>query len=696
MTTIRNDPASVRVPEPGELISGRYVVEGILGQGSSGVVLAVREGARPLALKLFTRQGDEVLARFHRERSALNTLRHPAVVIATDAGQHETTPFLVMERLSGRPLRRVHDALPPWTGGPASPELVAVVRPVLRLLEVLDALHQRGWIHRDLSPSNVLVEDDGRVRLLDLGLAAPFGVHGRAGTVGYMAPEQATGRELGPPADLFSCGALLYQLLTSQLPWGRLRGVELLRQQLTQAPSPPHLREPGVPPALSAAVLALLRVDPADRPQRATDAKALLEQALAGEPQESGARELGGAFVGRHRELAAIGALLDEAARGGRVPPLVFVGEAGTGKSRLIEEALSMALLRGFSLLRMPRGATPLEQLSRCVLVTPGGVTPSPERRAEDEPCPHQLIAELLQRLGPAAPCLVVNDDYGEQDHLGPPLLQAALPAGVGLIATARREPDLPEDGFDLQLLGALSETDLRALLGDDDGVLARLLADASDGNPLLATHTLRGWLQSGRVRRRESGWEMAPGLVMEVELGADLPIPERLAASLRDRAQSTTPEGRRLLDALAALGGSGTRGMLRSTGALEPGRVDETVDALVGAGLVVAAPGPPAFLRLFHRRAAEVLVQALRPSTVRRWASAALEADPELPDAYRLRLLHRAGRIYEAARIELALAERLEAEGDRLGARSLYLAAAGALAGEERAAAEAGAARCR
>lgn len=696
MTTIRNDPASVRVPEPGEQISGRYVVEGILGQGSSGVVLAVREGARPLALKLFTRQGEEVLARFHRERSALNALRHPSVVIATDAGVHDGTPYLVMERLDGRPLRAVHDPLPPWTGGPASPELIAVVRPVLRLLEVLDALHQRGWVHRDLSPSNVLVEDDGRVRLLDLGLAAPFGVHSRAGTVGYMAPEQATGRELGPPADLFSCGALLYQLLTGQLPWGRLRGVELLRQQLTQAPSPPHHREPGVPPALSAATLALLRVDPADRPQRALDAKALLEQALAGEPQESGAGELGGAFVGRQAELAAVDALLDEAARGGRPRPLVFVGEAGTGKSRLIEEALSAALLRGFSLLRLPRGATPLDQRARCVLVTPGGVTPSPERRAEDEPCPHQLIAELLSQLGPAAPCLVVDDDLGEQDPLGPALLLVELPPGVGMLATARREPETPEDRLQLHLLGALTEADLAELLGDGAGVLARLLADASDGNPLLATYTLRGWLQSGRVRRRDGGWEMAPGLGMEVELGADLPIPERLAASLRDRAQTTTPEGRRLLDALAALGGSGTRGMLRSTGALEPGRVDETVDALLGAGLVVAAPGPPAFLRLFHRRAAEVLVQALRPSTVRRWASAALEADPELPDAHRLRLLHRAGRIYEAARIELSLAERLEAEGDRLGARALYLAAAGALAGDERQEAEAGAARCR
>jgi hypothetical protein len=387
---------------------------------------------------------------------------------------------------------------------------------------------------------------------------------------------------------------------------------------------------------------------------------------------------------------------LDEAARGERPSPLVFVGEAGTGKSRLIEEALSLALLRGFSLLRLPRGATPLDQLNRCVLVTPGGATETPERRVEDEPCPHQLIAELAQRLGPAAPCLVVNDDLGEQDHLGPALLLAELPPGVGMIATARREPALPEDRLHLRLLGALSEADLHELLGEGAGVLARLLADASDGNPLLATHTLRGWLQSGRVRRRDAGWEIAPGLGREVELGADLPIPERLAASLRDRAQSTTPEGRRLLDALAALGGCGTRGMLRSTGALEPGRVDETVDALLGSGLVVTAPGPPAFLRLFHRRAAEVLVRALRPSTVRRWASAALEADPELPDAYRLRLLHRAGRIYEAARIELSLAERLEAEGDRLGAQGLYLAAAGALAGDERAQAEAGAARCR
>ncbi|MBK9647344.1 MAG: hypothetical protein IPO67_19665 [Deltaproteobacteria bacterium] len=190
MTMIRNDPASVHVPEPGELISGRYVVEGILGQGASGVVLAVREGARPLALKLFTRQGEEVLARFHRERSALNTLRHPAVVIATDAGVHEATPYLVMERLNGRPLRQNHEALPPWTGGPASPELVAVVRPVLRLLEVLDVLHQRGWVHWRPLPVERLRRTMAVCAWLDLGLAAPFGVHSWAGTVGYMAPSR--------------------------------------------------------------------------------------------------------------------------------------------------------------------------------------------------------------------------------------------------------------------------------------------------------------------------------------------------------------------------------------------------------------------------------------------------------------------------------------------------------------------------
>ena len=90
VTTIRNDPASVHVPEPGDLISGRYVVEGILGQGASGVVLAVREGSRPLALKLFTRQGEEVLARFHRERSALNTLRHPCLLYTSPSPRDRT------------------------------------------------------------------------------------------------------------------------------------------------------------------------------------------------------------------------------------------------------------------------------------------------------------------------------------------------------------------------------------------------------------------------------------------------------------------------------------------------------------------------------------------------------------------------------------------------------------------------------
>lgn len=686
------NPASGPPPAPGALIGGRYVVEGVLGQGGSGVVLAALDGDRPCAVKLYHQGRSSLLQRFHREREALLHLRHPGVVVAFDAGWHGDTPYLVMERVQGRPPAPLRQELPPWTEGPAHPALVEAARPILRLLDILEAVHAQGWVHRDLSPANLLVEASGRVRLLDLGLAVPSGEGLRMGTWGWMAPEQALGRETGPAADLYSCGALLYHLLTGAAPWRGLRGAELLRLQLTGALVPPSERNPAIPAPLSAAILALMSPNPAGRPPDAASARRLLTRALEGdaEPREHSTAACW-RWVGRQTEQALLDQALGEALRGDITRPLLFLGEAGIGKTRLLDELTTLALGRGVQPLRLPRGPSLLEQARAALGLWRGdeGAAAAPTRDTE-------ALAAVRAALLDRAPAALLLDDLHRDHALGLALLaQPPLP-GVLLVGTSRG--DIPvelEPRVHTTVLRPLGEAELAELV-DGDGTLARLLLAVSDGNPLLAQEALRGWRSAGRAWREAGRWVVDPELHNEADRGAAMFIPDRFAGWLRQRAASAGDEALRLLEVLAALGGQATWPMLLATGvAAEEGAARAALTALERAHLVVEVEDEPPRFRLLHPMATDVLTQDLRPATLRRWCARAVDAEPTLPRAWQLRLLHRAGRIYDAAHIELEEAEALEQAGDLERARVLYTRIAGCLAGDERARAAAGAARC-
>ena len=279
---------------------------------------------------------------------------HPHVVSVLDTGEEAGNPFIVSEYMPGGDVESLLAA----EGGSIEAERAAgIASDVTRALE---HAHARGIVHRDLKPANVWLDDDGAARLGDFGLAtteARSRVSGGnlVGTVAYLPPEQALGDTSGPESDLYSLGALLYEMLTGQPPFAGDDAVSIISQHLHADPVPPSRHDPAVPKALDRVVLELLAKRGEDRPEGAAAVRDALQAALVEDPSPEEGEErtdnpldrlAGGVFVGREREIeqlreAADGAL---AGNGGL---LLLVGEPGIGKTRTSEELATYAQVSG-------------------------------------------------------------------------------------------------------------------------------------------------------------------------------------------------------------------------------------------------------------------------------------------------------------------------------------------------------------
>ncbi len=206
----------------GELFRHFRVVEKV-GEGGMGVVYRAHDTRldRDVALKFLTqflRSSPEISDRLWREARSLAALNHPNIVTIHDIADVDGVPFLVLEWIDGRALNDTSFPRPLPTG--------EFLRVACSVAEALGASHDRGIIHRDVKPANVLIANDGRVKLVDFGLSKFRDLDrdvtrtaGTVGTVAYMSPEQACGAELGPALDVFSFGVLAYELLTGQRPF---------------------------------------------------------------------------------------------------------------------------------------------------------------------------------------------------------------------------------------------------------------------------------------------------------------------------------------------------------------------------------------------------------------------------------------------------------------------------------------------
>ncbi len=266
------------------LVAGRYRLERALGHGAMSTVdLAVdTELDREVALKRLAEhlaRDDELRARFQREARFASRIAHPNVVRIYDVGEEEDgRPFIAMEYVDGETLAELvarRGALPPG-------EAAALAAQACRALA---AAHEAGLVHRDVKPQNLLLRDDGVLKLGDFGVA--FGLEGTRltlagtvlGTAAYLAPEQARGEEVTAAADIYGVGAVLYELLTARPPRAPATLAELTQPATITVPA-------GIPAALAEIVLQCLSPEPADRPASAAALAAALAAAPAASPPD--------------------------------------------------------------------------------------------------------------------------------------------------------------------------------------------------------------------------------------------------------------------------------------------------------------------------------------------------------------------------------------------------------------------------
>ena len=215
------------------------------------------------AVKVLRHAEDGQRQRFEREVTALESLEHPNIVRVLDHGELDGRPFLVLECVDGGSLAELIAA------GPVAPERAAAIGSALA--DALDHAHQRGVVHRDVKPSNVLLDEEGRPRLADFGVAQLDGsgtltASGfTVGTAAYLAPEQIKGETIGPPADVYALGLLMLEAATGERAYPGT-GVTAAMARLERPPEIPA----SLPPSFAARIKAMTAMDPAERPTAAT------------------------------------------------------------------------------------------------------------------------------------------------------------------------------------------------------------------------------------------------------------------------------------------------------------------------------------------------------------------------------------------------------------------------------------------
>jgi tRNA A-37 threonylcarbamoyl transferase component Bud32 len=269
MTPRANPGYRARMPQPGDVLAGRFRLDELIGRGGMATVYRAWDTllGRPVAVKLLRPEitADPDLAlRFRRETHAAAVLHHPNVVGYLGAGTEGDTPFLVMELVDGDDLAtriRQEAPLPPTVA-------VRIARDVANGLAIA---HARGIVHRDVKPGNILVDADGHARITDFGVAriaseAEATIPGTTlGSVHYFSPEQAQGLATTPPSDVYSLGLVLYEMLTGTRPFGgeTTAAIALAR---VGAPAPsPRAVKPAVPADIDAVVVRALNPDPSAR-----------------------------------------------------------------------------------------------------------------------------------------------------------------------------------------------------------------------------------------------------------------------------------------------------------------------------------------------------------------------------------------------------------------------------------------------
>jgi serine/threonine-protein kinase len=289
----------------GEVLADRYELEELVGTGGMSSVFRAHDRLldRKVALKILHQQyndDDEYLERFRREARAVAALSHPNIVTVIDRGEHEGRQFIVFEYVAGENLKRLIERR-----GPAP--VTTALELGMQMAQALSFAHQQGLIHRDVKPQNILLNGDGRAKVTDFGIARSLDVqHGMTqtgtvlGTSDYIAPEQAQGQRVDEHTDVYSLGVVLYELLTTEVPFPGENFVAVAMRHINEPPPPIRDKRPDVPPRVEAAIQKAMAKDPGDRFPTMREFCEELEACLA-EVQQAAGTQVAAAPVNRRR-----------------------------------------------------------------------------------------------------------------------------------------------------------------------------------------------------------------------------------------------------------------------------------------------------------------------------------------------------------------------------------------------------------
>jgi ABC-type oligopeptide transport system substrate-binding subunit len=588
------------------LIDDRYRLEEELGRGGMGTVHRAFDSTleRDVAVKLVTgyEMETEGRARLLQEAKSIAQLNHPNIVTVHDAGEMDKAPYIVMELIDGTSL---HDRPPE--------SLEALVRIASQICMALEHAHERDIVHRDLKPENVLIDSEGNAKLMDFGIARSMASRmtqeGRIeGTVFYMAPELALGKEYDGRADLYALGVMLYELAAGELPFQQGDPVAIISQHVNAPVVPPRAKDAEIPAGLDKLVVQLMAKDPEDRPASAAQTiealqkPGLLDTTGADEEQLSTLdRIVRGRMIGREAEFDKARELWYAASEGNSQIVLVS-GEPGVGKTRLLREIITQSEVMGAQVLGSASYAeggppySPFKQILREVLpkasqngfnlpesVVADLLSLAPEFRTQYPDIPpnptedpqsdqHRLFESFfvfVAALSQHTPLLVYLDDahWADSGSLG---LFRHLARQLGsqpiMLLATYREIELDEARPLNEVLMDVSRepqtTRLklnRLTMPQTEELLASFFQEEitpellegiyreTDGNPFFIEEVCKALVESGKLYFKDGRWDR-PDM-------SEIGIPQSVRVAIQSRVGKLTPETQKILGQAAVLG---------------------------------------------------------------------------------------------------------------------------------------------
>lgn len=636
-------------PRPGDTI-GRFEVIEPVARGGMATVLAVRDPGTDerLALKLLLPLAhvEESRSRFRREFRALSRLSHPNILDVREWGLLGDRPWFTMELLQGHDLREEIEGLQKMPG----PERMDRVECILRMVaRALAYIHERGMIHRDVTPGNIHLGADGSVKLMDFGVVKEMGAEMTAvgevvGTVAYMPPEQIRGESIDARADLYSLGAVLYLMLTGKRPFSAHTIHGFMEKHLNAVPPRPSTLDPQVPSHLDTICMRLLEKEPANRYASATHLLYVLGDT---EADEEGDSAFPPRMVGRTLQRAQLREAVQDAASGLSGRALLLTAPAGMGKTRLIElgqqwgRRLGLPVASGRCRVQdRPFGAFVgvyrdlASHSDQPVLEEVFGKHSDDSKQWER----YVVITAFKELVLAAAPCVITIDDLQRADPATLELLTFLIRNCLELasepvvfllghdsaeVALRRQLEALPSvEAIELPPLSQVQTEELVVCMLDDTDsslTLAGRLHRESDGSPAFISDMLRGLMDDGLIIHdaESTGWRLA--LDASQITRSRLPMPASLRQALEDRLAPLSPIALELGRTLALARTRLDLDTLILVSKMPEDDVMDALDELVDAAIVEEhRVGDVEQVELSHGRFRDVLLDMWDPLALR------------------------------------------------------------------------------